>query len=73
MQFVFDPRHHVFQTEFAFFKALQLQLVKGCLFDEPRNHIVKIAMFGAQLLKAALQFGQFVIGFCHAGSIRFLN
>jgi hypothetical protein len=43
-----DQLYLVLQTQFALFKALQLQLVKRCAISQLVNDIVKITMFAFQ-------------------------
>ncbi len=40
--------HIVLEPQFAFFQALQLNLVERRRFGDPRNHIVEVAVLTLQ-------------------------
>jgi hypothetical protein len=47
-QLAFDLRDLIFEQQLAFLEALHLQLIEWAVLDNPRDHVVEVAMLGPQ-------------------------
>src|SRR3954469_16274923 len=54
-QLAFDFRNLVLQHQLAFLQPLHLQLVEGAALDEPRDHVVEVAMLGLERGELSLE------------------
>ena len=45
-QLAFDLRDLVLEQQLAFLEALHLQLIERAVLDDPRDHVVEVAVLG---------------------------
>ena len=55
-QLIFEQRYLIFQDQFSFFKALDMQLVERWFFRDARDCLIEILMLGFERLDLASYF-----------------